>query len=203
MTTRNDARNTARNDARNPARVRARKAARKAARDPNAPPPPNPRKVALNALVRIDGGAFAHRVLPPLLGRSELKVAERAQVTDWVYGTTRMRRTLDHAIAAYSKRKIVALDPDIRTALRFGAYQLYSGRAAYSTVNETVRYVRQDARGYVNAVLRALSANWPEVATGDSDEAWGYRLSYPDWIVARFRAEFEDATAWRVLESGN
>ncbi|MGB2757125.1 MAG: transcription antitermination factor NusB [Acidimicrobiia bacterium] len=161
------------------------------------------RRVALNALVRIDRGAFAHRVLPPLLAKSSLKVNERAQVTDWVYGTTRMRRRLDHAIAAYSKRPIVALDPDIRSALRLGAYQLMSGHKPYSAVNETCRYVREDARGYVNAILRSLSTAWPTFEAGASDEDWGFELSYPDWIVSRFRSEFGDAAAWRVLAAGN
>lgn len=184
------------------ARRAPRRAKRKATPDTSARII-NPRKLAMNALIRIDGGAFAHRVLPPMLAKSDLTVTERALVTDWVYGTTRMRRTLDTAIATYSKRKIVALDPDIRTALRLGAYQLMTGRTPYSTVNETCRFVREDARGYVNAVLRALCTGWPEIAMDDSDEKWGYQLSYPDWIIARFRAEFGDREAWRVLAAGN
>ena len=53
------------------------------------------RAVALEALVRIDDGAYANLVLPALLDRSGLDERDRDLVTELVYGTTRMRRACD------------------------------------------------------------------------------------------------------------
>ena len=56
---------------------------------------PSSRKVALDALLRIEDGAFAHILLPQSLRNSGLEPRDRALVTDLVYGTVRMQRTLD------------------------------------------------------------------------------------------------------------
>src|SRR5207245_4756207 len=53
------------------------------------------RGLALDALVRIEDGAYANLVLPTLLGGSGLSSRDRAFTTDLVYGTTRMRRACD------------------------------------------------------------------------------------------------------------
>ena len=58
--------------------------------------PPDPRRVAIDALVRIDrDGAYANLVLPKVLARSGLGERDRAFVTQLVYGTTRYRRACD------------------------------------------------------------------------------------------------------------
>src|SRR4051794_34316520 len=80
------------------------------------------RRLAVEALVRIDEGAFANLVLPPLLERSGVDRRERDFVTELVYGTTRMRRACDFVLDPFVGDR--ALDPDVRAALRVGAYQL-------------------------------------------------------------------------------
>ncbi|MBV9255584.1 MAG: hypothetical protein JO054_15235, partial [Actinobacteria bacterium] len=50
------------------------------------------RAVAFEALRRVEEGAYANLVLPPLLERSGLPDRDRHLVTELVYGTTRMRR---------------------------------------------------------------------------------------------------------------
>ena len=62
-----------------------------------APRRPDARAVALRALVRVDvDGAYANLALRHELDRSDLEARDRAFVTDLVYGTTRLRRRLDH-----------------------------------------------------------------------------------------------------------
>src|SRR5205823_4830758 len=61
------------------------------------------------------------------------------------------------------------------------------------------------ARGYVNAVLRAVAGvgpNWPWPG-GESVAALAVRLSYPDWIVEVLVAQFGLADARASLEVAN
>ncbi len=53
------------------------------------------RDIALEVLLRIEDGAFAHILLPRTLRDSTLAPRDRALVTDLVYGTVRMQRALD------------------------------------------------------------------------------------------------------------
>ncbi len=158
--------------------------------------PRTARGVALLALTRIEGEqAYANLVLPALLGRSRLSDVDRRFTTELVYGSTRMRRALDAVIDPYLVR-----EPDLATrcALRLGAYQLlFLGTPAHAAVGETVDVVGGRTRGLVNAILRRIAAQppgWPD----DAD-----RLSYPDWIVDRLRADLGPTDALAALEAMN
>ena len=58
-----------------------------------------------------------------------------------IYGTTRMRGTLDYYLKRISRRPIAKLDPEVRNILRLGAYQiLFLDRIPNSAaVNEAVK----------------------------------------------------------------
>src|SRR5215813_5232971 len=118
------------------------------------------RVVALDALVRVEDGAYAHVVLPAMLGQSQLSDRDRAFATDLVYGTVRSQRRLDDLIGRVVKRPIHRLDPPVRAALRLGAYQLLHDTPEHAAVGETVDAVgtrSPRARGFVNANLRAIT----------------------------------------------
>jgi 16S rRNA (cytosine967-C5)-methyltransferase len=141
------------------------------------------RLLALDALIRIDDGAYAQVLLPSMLRSSELLDRDRAFATELVYGTVRAQRRLDDLLSRVVTRPIRRLDPPVRAALRLGAYQLMRGTPRHAAVSETVDVLAARsprARGFVNAVLRSLTRlgpPWPE----PSSEA--VALSYPDWIV--------------------
>ena len=142
---------------------------------------PDARKVAVDALVRIDRDqAYANLLLPKLLARSGLGERDRAFATQLVYGTVRHRRACDWFIDRFA---VGDLDPEVRAALRVGTYQLrFLSTPAHAAVSATVDTVPRRARGLVNAVLRRVS---------EADDAWpsdAVRLSYPDWIVERLTA---------------
>ncbi len=146
---------------------------------------PNAREVAYHCLQRIDhDGAYANLLLQSELGRSKLSERDRGFVTELVYGTTRMRRACDALIDRFLVKEP---QPELRTLLRLGAYQLhFAGVAAHAAVGETVELAAKPARGFVNAILRRVGdtpMQWPDDAV---------RLSYPDWIVARLRTELGD-----------
>lgn len=142
---------------------------------------PNPRALALEALKRIDEGAYANLALPGMLEHSNLPDRDRGFVTELVYGTTRMRRACDFLVDRFVMRE---LDGETRNALRLGAYQLHFMQTpAHAAVSATVDVAPKRSHGLVNAVLRKVAAGpvtWPDDAT---------RLSYPDWLVDRMVAD--------------
>ena len=156
---------------------------------------PDPRRVAMQALARIDEGGFANVVLPEVLATSRLSQRDRAFATALVYGVTRMRRALDLLVDRFVMRP---LDGATRNALRLGAHQLHHlGTPAHAAVSATVAVAPPRSRGLVNAVLRRVAeapVTWPDDAT---------RLSYPDWVLARLVEDLGEADALAALEQMN
>jgi 16S rRNA (cytosine967-C5)-methyltransferase len=143
-------------------------------------PKTNARRVAQEALTRIDEGGYANLVVPELLEQSDLDQRDRAFVTDLVYGTVRRRRSVDWLVMNHVEREP---EETVLRVLHLGAYQLAFGRVAnHAAVAETVDLAPSFARGFTNAVLRNVARqldagfSWPDLAT---------ELSYPDWIVDR------------------
>jgi len=150
------------------------------------------RRLALQALAKIDDGGFANIILGPLLEESGLETRDRALVSELVYGTTRMRSALDFLI---DRHVLEPPDPSGRNALRLGAYQLrYLRVPAHAAVSASVAASPKRLRGFVNAVLRKIAAEdpppWPDMAT---------ELSYPQWIVDLFVSEFGEVDAEAAL----
>ncbi len=140
-------------------------------------------------------GAYANLLVPQLLTASGLDTRDRAFVTELVYGTTRMRRACDFLVDRFLTRPPT---DEVRTLLRLGAYQLaFAGVDAHAAVGETVELAPNNAKGFLNAVLRKVATTavqWPDDAT---------RLSYPDWIVDRLRSELGDIDAVDALARMN
>jgi 16S rRNA (cytosine967-C5)-methyltransferase len=161
------------------------------ARSPRAPRR-DARAVAVEALVRVEEGAYANLVLPALLDRSDLSGQDRRFVTELVYGTTRMQRACDWLVDRFLMR---APDAPTRAVLRLGAYQLqFLQTPAHAAVSATVSCAPGRTRGLVNAVLRRVASagppDWPSDAV---------RLSYPDWIVDRLVADIGGPAAMAAL----
>ena len=138
-----------------------------------ATPLPDARKVAVEALVRVErDGAYANLILPKMLSRSGLGERDRAFATQLVYGTIRYQRGCDWFIERFA---IGELEPEVKAALRVGTYQLrFLSTPPHAAVSATVDTVPRRARGLVNAVLRKISGaedSWPSKAV---------ELSYPD-----------------------
>ncbi|MFI5052725.1 MAG: 16S rRNA (cytosine(967)-C(5))-methyltransferase RsmB [Acidimicrobiia bacterium] len=167
------------------------------------PKPASARLAALDALVRIDDGAYAHIVVPAMLGRTRLDDRDRAFVTDLVYGTVRAQRRVDDLLARVVQRSLKRLDAPVRAALRLGAYQLLSDVPAHAAVGETVAAVvarSPRARGFVNANLRALTRLGPPWPVSSD---LGVALSYPDWLVERLIDELGADTARDAMAAMN
>ncbi|MFW2381212.1 MAG: transcription antitermination factor NusB [Acidimicrobiales bacterium] len=154
------------------------------------------RKIAIEALERIQHkGAFANLVLGPMIERTSLSARDRAFVTELVYGTTRMRRALDHLIDPFLHGEV---DDHVRTVLQLGTYQLhYMDTPPHAAVDATVGSARKRVRGLINAVLRRVAEVTPEFPTD------GIRLSYPDWMIERLSADIGRDQTIAALEAMN
>ncbi len=156
--------------------------------------PANPgvavRRVAADALDRIDaGGAYANLVLGEILDRAKLERRDAALVTELVYGSTRMRRALDHRMAPFLFDE---LEPRVRNLLRLGVYQLdHTSIPSHAAVDATVGAAPKRVRNLMNAVLRRVDR--AEIVYPSDAVAW----SYPDWIVEILREDLgrDDADA--------
>ncbi len=162
----------------------------------SVPAVPDPRRLAVDALVRIErDGAYANILLPKLLTKSALTERDRAFATQLVYGTVRMQRSCDWFVSRYA---LGDLDDTVRAALRVGTFQLrFLGTPPHAAVSATVEVVPRKARGLVNAVLRKIA---------DADDAWpsdAVRLSYPDWVVEQLTTDLGAEAALGALISMN
>ncbi len=182
----------------------------------------DPRRLAIDALVRIDtSGAYANLLVPSLLADSGLSARDRAFVTELVYGTTRLRRRIDHVVDCFLTREP---PPATRAALRIGAHQLlHLATPRHAAVSATVSAAPKRHRGLVNAVLRKVAAlaGDPDKAglAGDSGAANGpagpadtarieypsaaVELSCPDWMLDRLSADIGAGPARAALEAMN
>ena len=143
------------------------------------------RQRALHLLRRIEReGAFATLILQDQSGF----------VRTLVLGVLRWRSRLDFVISSFASRRT---EPELLDVLRLGVFQLlYMNVAPHAAVGETVELAPPRARGFVNAILRRVSAgNLPE----PSDLA--VRTGHPEWLIARWIRAFGSERAARIAEA--
>jgi len=144
---------------------------------------------------------------------------DQALAADIATGVQRWRAALDHLIAAFSKRPLDRLDPEIVDILRLSAYQLlHLTRVPVSAVVDDAvdlarRAKKTSASGFVNAVLRSLSrrrANLPlpprPPDAHDREAAVAYltiTLSHPGWLVSRWLTRYGLDATERWLQFDN
>jgi 16S rRNA (cytosine967-C5)-methyltransferase len=149
------------------------------------------RRVAYEVLLRVfEQDAYADRVFRT--AASDLDERERAFAQRLAYGAVQRKRTLDYAIDTLGKRPVRKLDPQVRAALRLGAYQLgYTDTAPHAAANESVELVRrarlERAVPFTNAVMRRLAEGIRPLLDSLPDGA--LKESYPDWIAETFERD--------------
>ena len=111
-------------------------------------------------------------------------------------GVLRHRAALDHLIATFAKRAAsTRLDPEVVTILRLSAYQLLhlTRVPASAVVDDAVdlarRAKKRSASGFVNAVLRSVSAEPPRPAVAaaagrPADREAALELSLDDAVAS-------------------
>lgn len=149
--------------------------------------------------------------LKEALSKSDLSGQDRAFTTELVYGTVKMKRTLDYIAESFSSIRLKKLTPAILQILRTGLYQLfYMDRVPVSAaVNESVKLAKKlgnpRAAGFVNAVLRAADRNregirFPQKGTA---EYLGTFYAYPDELAAHWVELFDYEEAEKLMAASN
>jgi 16S rRNA (cytosine967-C5)-methyltransferase len=142
--------------------------------------------------------AYANLVLPALLRDRRLNSRDAAFATELAYGTLRGQGLYDAVLQACVDRPLDDVDPPVRDLLRLGAHQILRMRVpAHAAVSATVDLARRTVSagpvGFVNAVLRKVSAKELDAWLAELDDAsdplasMALRHSHPRWIASAFR----------------
>lgn len=151
------------------------------------------RREAFRILRRVEGGAYASRMISSL--PDVLSEQDRALAEEIVMGVLRWRLWLDGLIALYSRKPADKLDLEVLISLRMGLYQLrrLDRIPAWAAVNESVELLkragRSSAASFVNAVLRRAAArpeDDPAAAIREPLERLSVEVSHPRWMLERW-----------------
>ncbi len=168
----------------------------------------NPRRVVLDILYAVEStGAYANIALSEALQKIPASSDRYAFITELVYGTLRMRGTIDYILTQFYNKPLEKLPLRILLALRIGVYQLrFMSRVPQSAaVNESVKlakkYGHQGTASLTNAILRNIVRSGDKISFPDpnADPAGHIAAvcSHPRWLVQEWldRFGFEDTLA--------
>src|SRR3954471_19726642 len=136
------------------------------------------RAISFDILRKVASGGYASDLL--LARTASLDSRDAGLASQIVFGVLRYQAQLDYLIEHFSARN-KKLDPEVRTALRMGIFQLrYLERIpAHAAVADTVQLVKRARKtspaGFVNAILRQVDRDpiaWPDRPTQFSISAW-------------------------------
>jgi 16S rRNA (cytosine967-C5)-methyltransferase len=168
-----------------------------------------PRLAALDVLRAVcDDDAYTNLALPAAIERHGLEPRDAAFATELASGTLRRRGTYDAVLGGCSSRSLAKIDAAVLDVLRMGSHQLLGMRvpahAAISTSVDLTRAVgKSSAAGFVNAVLRKVSAQDLEEWLGVLGDDLGIRHSHPAWVVDELRRAVGDAELEALLAADN
>jgi 16S rRNA (cytosine967-C5)-methyltransferase len=174
---------------------------------------PAPARLAAYRVLRAVNDRRADLPAALVRARGELgDERDRALATEIATGTLRWQGAFDHVIAAFARRPLQRLDPEVVDILRLTMFQLlHLDRVpASAAVNDAVDLTRsagkRSAAPLVNAVLRRVSRErralpLPAREPAPREAALDYlstTLSHPRWLVSRWldRYGFEHTEAW-------
>ncbi len=170
--------------------------------------PVNARAAACGALSALrTRGARPDMVLKS----SGLEGRNMALAVNIVNGVLQNYRLLDWRLERCSGRKADSLSPEVRDILRLTAYQLgFLDRVpAHAAVSEGVELAKSRApraAGFVNAVLRRLSAAPKLMPTRDMAnvvESLGILYSHPNWLVRELIETYGVEECENILAADN
>ena len=178
------------------------------------------RQAAYDVLRAVSSGRAD---LPTALARVRTRLhdeRDRALAGEIATGTLRWQGAFDVVIAAFAKRPVSKLDPEVLDVLRLTAFQLLhlDRIPASAAVNDAVNIVskagKRSASGLVNAVLRRISREraslpFPERPSDPQTDPGGAvaylagALSHPAWLMRRWieRYGFEAADTWARFDN--
>lgn len=169
----------------------------------------SPRRICLSILLKMEKNlAFSNILLNDKLKSYDLSLQDKKFISALFYGVIERKLTLDMIISKYSAKDIDSLNREVREILRMGVYQLLYMDSVpdNAAVNESVELAKQlnfkSATGFINAVLRSFirdNKKLPEYKNHIKNNSVKY--SCPEWLVKKWFNEYDDKTAFSLLES--
>ena len=157
-----------------------------------------PRKTAWSILCRvIQEGGYANLLLRKLPEDSTRE--GRALVSEIVYGTLRNQTMLE---LQWKDLVRTSVRPKTAILLDLSVYQLqYMSRIpAYAVINEAVQLAEKRDKGFVNAVLRAVSKRDPIQPQGEELECLAIRTSHPLFLLKLWAKQYDMETAAAIAQ---
>jgi 16S rRNA (cytosine967-C5)-methyltransferase len=176
--------------------------------------PKTSRAIAVEILTAVDTRkAFADILLDRTLKMNALAPADRALLTEMVYGTLRWRGRIDWILGQLSRKPLEQMDDRLKNLLRVTLYQIFflDKVPDYAAVNESVEiakaYAGKTAAGLVNAIARRSlreKERWLTVDDGgDEIRRLALAWSHPQWLVKKWLDYFGAAETEALLKANN
>mgnify|MGYP000082222329 CR=1 FL=1 len=170
------------------------------------------RDTALSILNEInENGAYSNIAFNRHVEKHDFSNAEKAFITDLVYGTVKWKLTIDWIIGQYSNIKLKKISPWIMNILRLGVYQILflekvpDSAACNESVKLSKRYGHQGSSRFVNGLLRNVIRDKNNIKYPEDNlvEYLSLRYSHPEWMVKRWVDHFGPQFTEELLESNN
>lgn len=165
------------------------------------------RSIAYGVLKAIERGKGHSDDLLRGKNVSALSEVDRHLATALVLGVLRWQIDLDHRIRLFLKHPNAKVDVEVLIALRIGAFQLlHMDRIpVHAAIDESVELTKRAghrfASGMVNAVLRKVAASRLQIA-GEASAEEDWRRGFPEWMVARWTANYGEDAAYAICRHG-
>ena len=166
------------------------------------------RKAAFDVLLSVERGHSHSDDLLRGKAVNALSPPDRNLATTLVLGVLRWQIRLDHQLQSFLKHPNAKLDPEVRIALRLGAFQLLHldripARAAIDESVELAKHAgHRFASGMVNAVLRKLASVAHESFPEESVAELALAQAHPAWMVERWAGFFGVESARAICHHG-
>lgn len=169
---------------------------------------PDARSAALECLMAVtDEGKFSHLVLNAAREKyAWFPEEEKALLSRLVHGTLEYLFQIDVILNRYSTVRVRKMKPVVRGVLRMSVYQLlYLDRippraVIYEAVKLTEQRGLRGLKGFVNAVLRSISAHREELREEIRESGdLSFRYSCPEWIAKKLVQEIGPENAAEAL----
>jgi len=178
-------------------------------------PPETSRALAAEILDAVERRkAYADILLDRTLRGKSLSPADRALLTEIVYGALRWRGRIDAILARVTREPPENMDGYVRNLLRVTLYQIFflDKIPAYAAVNEGVELAKRRggtrAAGFVNAIARRCLREKERLAIpddrgGNAARQLAAAWSHPEWLVRLWLDYFGSQEIEALLSANN
>ncbi len=172
----------------------------------------NTREIVLDILLEMERNkVYSHQLMKSVLDKYDyLDVQDKRFMKRLAEGCIERRIELDYYLNQYSTVSVNKMKPLIRCLMRMGVYQIvYMDSVPDSAAcNECVKLAAKrkfvNLKGFVNGVLRKITANKENLSLPDVDKApvsfLSVKYSMPEWIIEMWLGDYGCKTVESILE---